>query len=220
MGDLLRLRSRGVRRRDARSLGRRRAASRSSGRTRERAVARRLVGLERSLPRHRDGALWARARATRLGGGRSSRRARVHARAGRLRAARGRCCSIAGVPFGSGRCSSSPLVVAVAARRGRRPSGRACPTHGARPRAAAALRRCRRDRRYGRAARGALPRRAPLRALLVGRLGVLGAEGEGDLLLRRARRGVLHDAARSVATHRSCRCSTRPHSMRWEASTS
>ena len=41
-------------------------------------------------------------------------------------------------------------------------------------------------------ARGDLSGRTPLGPVRVGRLGLLGPEGEGDLLLRRARRGRLH----------------------------
>src|SRR5439155_15027001 len=50
----------------------------------------------------------------------------------------------------------------------------------------------------GRPARGAVPRRASPGPVRVRRLGVLGAEGEGDLLLPRSRRALLLDPARTV----------------------
>ena len=52
--------------------------------------------------------------------------------------------------------------------------------------------------RFRARARGLLSRRAPVRSLLVGRLVVLGAEGESDLLLRKHRRRVLQAASRLV----------------------
>ena len=57
----------------------------------------------------------------------------------------------------------------------------------------------------GSSPRRLLPRCAALGALLVRRLVVLGAEGEGDLLLRGARRAVFHGASRRVVS----RCSSR-----------
>ena len=52
-------------------------------------------------------------------------------------------------------------------------------------------------------ARGALPLGAPAEPAGVRRVGVLGAEGEGDLLLRRPRRAGLHDLGRARRTRRS-----------------
>ena len=54
----------------------------------------------------------------------------------------------------------------------------------------------------------------------VRRVGVLGAEGQGDLLLRRARRAGLHDDAEPVVSAAAARSSTPRRSTRWAGRTS
>ena len=67
--------------------------------------------------------------------------------------------------------------------------------------------------------RGVVPHRPAAEPAGVRRLGVLGAEGQGDLLLRRARRARLHDQP-EPAYPPSSRSSTPRPSTRWAAPTS
>ena len=76
--------------------------------------------------------------------------------------------------------------------------------------------RCR-DRTCGALPRGVVPRRAAAEPPGVRRVGLLGAEGQGDLLLRRSRRAPLHDHAERVVSASPARSSTPPPSTRWAA---
>ena len=105
---------------------------------------------------------------------------------------------IVGVPFSLGLVLGTfGIVIAVASLAARR-RGRTVP---ARPHARSARTAARhgfRHLRFRARAGGLLSRRAPVRSVLVGRLGVLGAEGEGDLLLREHRPRALQGASRLV----------------------
>ena len=201
--------------------------SRSWRSGREHSCSRGGRGSERPVPCGRDVVAVGRSRCEHMGRRRPTTRPRVRRRP-RVDRPLWTFLLILGAPFSLGLVLAVPALVTITLDR-RRPCSQTLVPRGGRVEGGSALV----VTAVGIAAAGVLleallPGGTAVRALLVRRLVVLDAEGEGHLLLRRPRRAVLHAASgrvlsgarsharrRRLPRHRERRTSSRSHFQYW-----